>query len=361
MWPDSWSHDPPPVGDFVSMASREGLRPSSVEHGRYALIRYVQWLRAHGLPGIEKAGLKEFVQYRTYLLQQPISKATARNYLTYVVDYYIFKMQTGGGERYIELCERMQGMRRIWRGYPAGESYKPFSPETLRKILKAARGIKTIPVKFTLIPSEDYAFVMTLLFTGGRSQFYGLRVDEIDFVKMEIRTRVKGGKLKVLPLHPTLAKVLRRHLATRTYRSDHVFRGGRDPDTFQNMSYNRVRALRICKRVQAAAGLSESVHPHRFRVTFATMGRSMGMSLEHVQAILGHGSPLTTLGTYIRPDMAELRRDFASIDFAEIAQHGGPSSGRDTVGRKLQRAPPGGEHAWALIVRGLSELMEGRQ
>src|SRR3989304_262461 len=92
---------------------------------------------------------------------------------------------------------------------------------------------------------------------------------------MEVSATVKGGKRATIPLHPTLAEVLKSHLATRAYESDFLFRNGRDSTTRSGSKANRQKAWRACKRVQKAAGMSESVRPHRFRKTLATLGKRL--------------------------------------------------------------------------------------
>src|SRR5207245_4393996 len=98
--------------------------------------------------------------------------------------------------------------------------WTPFAPEVLTRILEAAKAQAFIGAGLRAVPSEDYAFLMTLLYTGGRAQFYGLRVADLDFGRMEIKAIVKGGKLVTIPLHPILAEQLKGHLASRAYQSE---------------------------------------------------------------------------------------------------------------------------------------------
>ncbi len=85
----------------------------------------------------------------------------------------------------------------------------------------------------------------------------------MDFGKGEITTVVKGEKVATMPLHPTLATVLRDHLESRNYESDHLFCNGRDVTSRRGQKAKRQRAWRICKRVRSWAGIEESVHSHR--------------------------------------------------------------------------------------------------
>lgn len=342
--------DPQPVREYVALAAREGFTPLTIDQGRAAIIRYIKWLDQRDAADINGAGLKEFIAYRTHLLKQPISRFTAQNYLRRITGYYFLRMRRTGDERQLELCEKLRTVYRGFKGRQRYESHKPFSPDTLRKILVAARQRTHLIKSFHIIEAEDYVFLLTLLYTGARAGIYGLRVDEVHLREHEIRTHVKGGGFQVIPLHPALERALRRHLAQRKYRSGYVFRWGRDERTFHGAENNCRNAQLICERARAAAGLHERVTPHRFRATLATMLRQSGMKLENVQALLGHRDPLTTLRAYVNVEWHSLRRDFASIELDPEARR--PRS--EQAMRRL--APEGTQHGWDLVVRGLLDL-----
>jgi hypothetical protein len=205
---------------------------------------------------------------------------------------------------------------------------------------------------------EDYAFLSTLLYTGGRAQFYGLRAKEIDFRRSEISTIVKPGRRITIPLHPSLAKLLKEHLATRGYRSWYLFRYGRNPDTRKGYECNKVNAWRICKRIQRAARLDESVHPHRFRKTLATLGRKLGMDPQYVQAILGHETLEATLDNYTQVDIDDVKREYAKLDLLGDQLSNREENLIDSISRLERLAPSGKEHAWKMHLEGLLSLLE---
>ncbi len=278
-----WGKDPDPIREYVALAMAEGFRPSSIDQGRSILLRYSAFLRERFGLALEAWGWQEFAAYKAHLGQQGISKTAIRGYLSYIAGYYRLKAQATQEPRLLELYTKMRAIGMPRRG--RSEKWKPFTSETLNRILEAARSYSTIRHDFRAVPSEDYAFLMTLLYTGGRAQFYGLRVREVDFERVEISAIVKGGKRVSIPLHPKLAEILRDHLASRDYASEFVFRQGRDSTTRTGQKANRQNAWRACKRVQKAAGPSESVHPHRFRKTLATFGKRLGMDPQFLQAI----------------------------------------------------------------------------
>lgn len=359
MRPADWTSDPEPIREYVALAMAEGFRPSSVDQGRSILLRYAAFLWERFGLDLASGGWQEFAAYKAHLAQQGISKTAARGYLSYIAGYHRLRAQATQDPRLLELYTKMRAIGMPRRG--RSEKWKPFTSETLSRILEAARSYSTIRHDFRNVPSEDYAFLMTLLHTGGRAQFYGLRTREIDFGRMEISAIVKGGKRVTIPLHPKLAEILRLHLASRGYSSDFVFRQGRDPTSRTGQKANRQNAWRACKRVQKAAGLSESVHPHRFRKTLATFGKRLGMDPQFLQAILAHESVTMTLDKYAEVELEDVKREFAKLDFFENRVASRDGAPEVLIQKLKQSAPTGKEQAWNMILEGLLSLLDGEK
>lgn len=203
---------------------------------------------------------------------------------------------------------------------------------------------------------ENYTIILMLLYTGGRSQFYGLRVKDIkygvrngetseglDIKKMgTITTQVKGGKWLTIPLHPKLQKIIKEHLATRDYESPMLFRHGRVPRTNADYKANQNALAHIFKKYQEALGSKESFHTHRMRKSVATHGKRFGMDLQFMQAILGHASIDTTADIYTEVDMDDLGEAWAKIDFEQIIANQGKEGNADLdkIFAALDSIPP---------------------
>src|SRR2546426_3522584 len=353
---NDWNLDPPSIKEFVSLATAEGLRPSSLDQGRGVLVRYGQFLRERFNLDLGAAGWREFAAYKSHLAESGIARTTIRGYLSYLITFYRLKAQATQDPQLLELFTKLKaiGMPRKAKSV----RWTPFSPDILTRILEAAKAQAFVGEGLRAVPSEDYSFLMTLRYTGGRAQFYGLRVRDLDFERMEIKAIVKGGKPVTIPLPPTLAELLRRHLASRVYQSEFLFRYGKDPTTRTGQKANRQNAWRACKRVQESAGLGESVHPHRFRKTTATMGKRLGLDPQFLQAILAHESVTMTLDRYAEVELEDVKREFAKLDLCMDAERmpgeKEPSgSPRDLVQSLKLRAPAGKEQAWNMILEGL--------
>jgi len=352
---NNWDLDPPLIREFVSLAIAEGLRPSSLDQGRGVLIRYSQFLREQFNLDLTTAGWKEFAAYKGHLAQSGIARTTARGYLSYIITFYRLKAQATQDPQLLELFTKLNaiGMPRKAKSV----KWTPFAPEILTRILEAAKGQAFVGEGLRAVPSEDYALLMTLLYTGGRAQFYGLRVSDLDFDRTEIKAIVKGGKPVTIPLHPTLAGLLREHIASRSYKSEFLFRYGKDSGTRTGQKANRQNAWRACKRVQEAAGLAESIHPHRFRKTLATMGKRLGLDPQFLQAILAHESVTMTLDRYAEVELDDVKREFAKLDLSNGNAVAAEPAQPELIEHLKDWSPLGKERAWNLILESLAAIL----
>ncbi len=351
----TWTSDPEPVREFVALATGEGFRPSSIDQGRLILLRYHQFLQKQFNLDLNTAGWKEFAAYKAHLAQAGIARTTIRGYLSYIVAFCRVRAQATQDPQLLELFTRLKAM-----GLPRrakSEKWRPFAPEVLARVLGAAKAQAFVGEGLRTVPSEDYAFLMTLLYTGGRAQFYGLRARDIDFERMEIKAVVKGGKAVTIPLHPTLAELLKEHVASRRYQSEFLFRHGHDSLTRTGQKANRQNAWRACKRIQKLANLQESVHPHRFRKTLATMGKRLGLDPQYLQAILAHESVTMTLDRYAEVELDDVKREFAKLDLSNGHVAPAEPMQRELIEHLKKQSPPGKGPEWNMVLDRLVALL----
>lgn len=159
---------------------------------------------------------------------------------------------------------------------------------------------------------RDHALLDLLFSTGLRSaEVQALDLGDLDHPQREVVVRAgKGDKGRIVPLTRSAYGSLRQYLdeARGTFVTGH-----RDSRTALFLT-NRGRRIHhvflhyLVKDACAAAGIKKRVSPHTFRRTFATLLLRNGVSVRHIQALLGHES-LDTTAKYLRLDRAELRRE----------------------------------------------------
>ena len=219
--------------------------------------------------------------------------------------------------------EKMQSFKGV---KPIKAEKKQHEPIPLNILLRLLDGAKRLVKKTGL--TDYYAFIYLLIYTGGRSQFYGLKVNEIDFENNVIKTKVKGEKEVEIPLHPSLKRVLMWHLKNRPYKSEFLFYHSKEtyiPENpeqeYKNKRDNRRYAKLVCERVAKEAGVDESIYPHRFRETLHYYFYELGVS-EETAKVIGGWSDVNMVRYYGRvgKHVEMARKEFEKIDLIKIAK-----------------------------------------
>ena len=145
---------------------------------------------------------------------------------------------------------------------------------------------------------RDAALAELLYGAGLRvGELVALDVRDVDLTRGEVRVLGKGGKERVVPLPGAAREALAAWLAPRRrpgVLGEPLFvalraRKGEAPRRLDARDVRRRLAGRAL-----AAGLSDRVHPHRLRHSYATHLLDMGADLRAIQELLGHASLSTT-------------------------------------------------------------------
>ncbi len=141
----------------------------------------------------------------------------------------------------------------------------------------------------------------------------GLRLDELvsanlaDIIwsEQQIRVRGKGNKTRLLPLGSLAEKALKLWLQRRP-----AFVGTEPDALFLSRQKRRISARHVRQRVDLWArrqGLSQHVHPHMLRHSFASHLLESSGDLRAVQELLGHAN-LSTTQVYTHLDFQHLSK-----------------------------------------------------
>ncbi|WP_229717113.1 tyrosine-type recombinase/integrase [Paenibacillus aceti] len=167
------------------------------------------------------------------------------------------------------------------------DTVTPLTEEELRRFLKA-------PDQRQWAQWRD-AIIMTLILdTGLRlNEICALEKSEIDFVRKLIllpAAKNKNRKSRILPLSTETARLLKQLIteSAEHFETSYVFTtnyGDQLSDKTIQKSFDRYAEK---------AKLGRSVSPHVLRHNFATMAAENGMSIFHLQKIMGHADISTT-------------------------------------------------------------------
>ena len=155
----------------------------------------------------------------------------------------------------------------------------PISPLDLERLRRACKD------------ERDRAIIETLYSTGCRvSELVNIKLTDINTDEKSISIMGKGKKHRTVYINAKAEIAINEYLATRPQQSDYLFCSVRKSSNPLSTRWIEKLLLALGER----AGISD-VHPHKFRRTMATDALEHGMSLEEVQALLGHEDINTTL------------------------------------------------------------------
>lgn len=169
-------------------------------------------------------------------------------------------------------------------------------PRTFLTRGEVGRLLHAVKVSGRMHAERDHAIFAALFYAGLRiSEALRIRLHEMDLDAGELQVFGKGSKVRRVPVHPELAKILRAWLKLRPQSSALLFPSGPAHHARTGQLDNARMEMMLREVYAPAAGLAGRLTPHTLRRTFATELRRRGVPLEHVQRLLGHADIRTTM------------------------------------------------------------------
>jgi integrase/recombinase XerD len=157
---------------------------------------------------------------------------------------------------------------------------------------------------------RDRAMLELLYATGMRvTEMVSLDIDDIDLDAGTVRCLGKGGKERMIPIHPRAIEVVEAYMEQG--RPDHE---GKKSQRAAFLNRRGARLTRqgfwlILKNYVSEVGLTQKITPHTLRHSFATHLLRGGAQLRHVQELLGHAS-ITTTQVYTHLTSEHVRMEY---------------------------------------------------
>ena len=183
---------------------------------------------------------------------------------------------------------------------------RPVSPEAARRLCDI--DLRAGEEREPWILARDAA-VLGLLYGAGLRISEALSITLRDAPRAgvdSIRVIGKGGKERIVPLLPAVARLIDDYVAQCPYRptpQEPLFRGAKGGPLSP-----RIVQLAM-ERLRGALGLPDSATPHALRHSFATHLLGRGGDLRAIQELLGHSS-LSTTQVYTKVDAARLMQAY---------------------------------------------------
>ncbi|EKE22223.1 MAG: hypothetical protein ACD_7C00020G0031 [uncultured bacterium] len=139
------------------------------------------------------------------------------------------------------------------------------------------------------------AFISVLISSGCRiGEALNLKINDIDWEKKEALIIGKGNKQRKLYFTEWSLEYIREYIKKRGYEGEFIFVA-----EGKTNRWDRNDAQKSFRRYRRLAGLTESTTAHTIRHSFSTILMKKGVSLGHIQVLLGHSDIQTTSRHYL--------------------------------------------------------------
>jgi len=277
--PAAFSRD---IKQFVNYLRLEkGLSENTVSAYESDSRRCAEYLSGAGLPSFADAKLSDLRAFFALLANAGLGSTTRGRYLSSLSHLYRFLVATGRSEKnFTEAMELPQKAQRL--------------PDAV-SVADMQRILESVDTS-TIYGIRNRAILETMYACGLRvSEVTTLRqrdvLDDVDVV----RVFGKGSKERLVPIGGEAVRwILRYKTEARAQMLSHA-----DTDDVLFLNHrgrplSRMSIWNIIRDAAQTAGLTQHVHPHMFRHSFATHLLEGGADLRAVQEMLGHADIATT-------------------------------------------------------------------
>ena len=243
---------------YLAAQRRRRASALTLKAVRHALRQTQRWLDAEGIAAAELSLLQCEEYFDRLLGEQAVS--TVRRHLAYVRAAYRYGLRH-------ELVERD----------PTADVRLPWLPD-IEPATYSSDELKAIHAAIRCEREEVCFFLFA--FAGLRlGEAAGLRWRQVDFERWQMRLTGKGGKFRLVPLHPAVNEVLREQQ-----------RRSRDEYVLSTISGQRLAARtlgRAARELIDRAGVEIEQPSHAFRRTVATVMYEQGVRTRVIERIMG--------------------------------------------------------------------------
>jgi site-specific recombinase XerD len=283
-----------------------GLSPHTLHSYRDTLVLLLRFLASS--KGIEPARLdlgdilpEDVVNFLSHLENTRHNKTSTRNVRLAAIHAFFHHVAAQYPDR-LEQAQRILSIP-LKRAETQPVDYLEY--EEIRAVLESVD-------RATPDGRRDYALLATMFNTGARVQeIIDLRVSDCQLIKpFQVRLSGKGRKVRICPLWPQTAEILRGLCAERDlphHASTPLFLNHRgEPLTRFGVRYILARQCK-CAQTICPSLAHKRLHPHSMRHSTAIYLLKSGVDLVTVSHWLGHAS-INTTNRYATIDM-EMKRE----------------------------------------------------
>ncbi len=249
--------------------------------------------------------------YYLFLKGKRYSKNTIKTYTYFITQFVIFytdvdlkQLNNIHVRKFIEtvFLKRNYSISTQRQFISAVKLFTQYYPETCIQNLELTRPKKSKKLPIVLSKKEvisiirvtknlKHRAIITLLYAAGLriSEILELKLSDINIERRQIRiVNGKGRRDRYVILAESFIPLLLNYY--NTYRPKHFF-----VENLKGTKYSASSVRKFILRSCKAAKINKPVTPHTFRHSFATHLLENGVNLRHIQELLGHSRPETTM------------------------------------------------------------------
>lgn len=164
-------------------------------------------------------------------------------------------------------------------------------------------------IRDTTMTKRERAMFEFMLSTGCRvSEVSDVKINDINMTNKTLTVIGKGNKERRVYFTERCKRALINYLNSRSDTNEYLFVSERAP--YEKLNSRGMQ--RSVNKIKEKANIQRKVSPHIFRHTFATLALNSGMSIEIVQALLGHENPSTTQ-VYAKLNMETIEHSYRRL------------------------------------------------
>lgn len=276
------------LNNFYKYLKGKRYSQSTIETYSFFIADFIEFQEQKAIETLTVRDVELFIE--TVFIKRKYSISTQRQFISAVKQFIIFYPKTGISNLALTRPKKSKILPCV------------LSPEEIILIIQHTKNLK-------------HRAILTLLYSAGLRIGELLELKLTDFYLNRKQLHIKSGKGRkdrYVTLADSFLPLLKNYVTT--YKPKVYFVEGKVGSKYSASSVRKFLS-RSCK----AAGITRKVTPHTLRHSYATHLLEHGVGLRHIQELLGHSKPETTMiYTHVaRKDLLEIT---SPLDIA-VAQY----------------------------------------
>ena len=277
---------------FLKAKRVAGLSPKTIKKYEGDILKFYEYLSC-SVHNVEADVIRDYFVWHQQNSKRGVSKSGLDNIRRTLSSFFNWLQNEG----YV----LKNPMKRVPKIKVPKRQKHPITPLDVERIRDVIIQLPDHTEAYKFLKMRDLAIFELLLSSGIRcSELCGLNIRDLKFEDNSFHVIGKGDKERVCYFNEITKLRIQQYLEVRDDDNPALFvapnKGkAKNPEPYSMQRLGMHGVERRIRDLGKKAGIEYSVHPHRFRHTFATNMLHRGMPVEEVQKLLGHDDMKTTL------------------------------------------------------------------